>query len=295
MGIRRPRQLLRHQNRTIRRQRQRPPQRTRVLVCNLHDRLVHTLPSLSLPQTLLTPPLSVLIPWVTLREVPVEVEIPSAKVAILKFNRGMQQGLLGRISRTSIMEYHAFGIISEGRKSGTHYMICGVQGDFTKNLVLNPPKTVWTRELKFGTPPSIPPFLPRKKLTETPLTAGVGHASAMFNRGIRICTGTGIGAALSTCIQSPNWFLIWIGSDQEKTFGPTISRLIHDNIPPERMILWDSKKRGGRPDTMELLRDTWKRFGAEVIFITSNMQGNDEMMQGCRAEGMHAFGTLWDF
>ncbi len=48
------------------------------------------------------------------------------------------------------------------------------------------------------------------------------------------------------------------------------------------MILWDSKKQGGRPDTMELLKATWKSFGAEVIFITSNMQGNDEMMQGCR-------------
>ena len=117
----------------------------------------------------------------------------------------------------------------------------------------------------------------------------------MFTRGIRICTGTGIGAALSTCIQSPNWFLIWIGSDQEKTFGPTITGLIHKHIEPERMILWDSKKRGGRPDTMALLRDTWTRFGAEVIFITSNKSGNDEMMQGCRVEGLHAFGTLWDF
>ncbi|KAK4663409.1 hypothetical protein QC763_000030 [Podospora pseudopauciseta] len=216
----------------------------------------------------------VLIPWVTLREVPVEVEIPSPKVAILKFQRGMQQGLLARISRTSIMEYHAFGIISEGRKSGCHYLICGVQGDFTKSLVDNPPKTVWTRELKF---------------------AGVGHASAMFKRGIRVCTGTGIGAALSTCIQSPNWFLIWIGSDQEKTFGPTISRLIHDNIEPERMILWDTKKRGGRPDSVQLLKDVWHSFGAEVIFITSNKAGNDEMMQGCLEAGLHAFGTLWDF
>ncbi|KAJ4290481.1 hypothetical protein N0V90_010698 [Kalmusia sp. IMI 367209] len=216
----------------------------------------------------------VLIPWVTLRQVPVEVEIPSPKVAVIRFERGMQQGLLGRISRTSIMEYHAFGIISEGRHSTHHYMICGVQGDFTKGLVANPPKTVWTRELKF---------------------AGVGHASAMFKRGIRVCTGTGIGAALSTCIQSPNWFLIWIGSDQERTFGPTITGLIHKHIEPERMILWDSKKRGGRPNTMELLKETWESFGAEVIFITSNMQGNDEMMQGCRVAGLHAFGTLWDF
>ncbi len=37
---------------------------------------------------------------------------PSPKVAIIRFERGMQQGLLGRISRSSIMEYHAFGIIS---------------------------------------------------------------------------------------------------------------------------------------------------------------------------------------
>ena len=81
----------------------------------------------------------------------------------------MQQGLLGRISRSSLLEYHAFGIISEGRNARCHYMICGVQGkndcctalispvyspnttgDFTKGLVQNPPKTLWTRELKFG-------------------------------------------------------------------------------------------------------------------------------------------------
>ena len=49
------------------------------------------------------------------------------------------------------------------------------------------------------------------------------------------------------------------------------------------MILWDTKKRGGRPDSMKLIKDTWESFGAEVIFITSNKQGNDEMMQGCRA------------
>lgn len=49
------------------------------------------------------------------------------------------------------MEYHAFGIISEGLKSPYHYMVCGVQGDFTKGLVADPPKMIWTRELKFGT------------------------------------------------------------------------------------------------------------------------------------------------
>jgi hypothetical protein len=75
--------------------------------------------------------LSVALPWFFVREVPVDIELvspsvpcfyrdnivnydpqPSSKVAIIRFKRGMQQGLLGRISRSSIMEYHAFGIIS---------------------------------------------------------------------------------------------------------------------------------------------------------------------------------------
>jgi hypothetical protein len=62
----------------------------------------------------------------------------------------MQQGLTGRISRTAIKEFHAFGIVSEGVNTPYHYMVCGVQGDFTKTLISDPPKTVWTRELKFG-------------------------------------------------------------------------------------------------------------------------------------------------
>lgn len=204
----------------------------------------------------------VLIPLVTIRKVPVEVEIPSSKVAVIRFDRGMQQGFLGRISRTRVTEYHAFGIISEGRHSPCHYMVCGVQGDFTKGLVANPPTSVWTRQLKF---------------------AGVGHASAMFKRGIFVCTGTGIGTALATCIQNPAWFLIWIGSDQEETFGKTILGLIHQHIEPNRRILWDTKKRGGRPDTLKLIKETWGSFEAELVFITSNNEGVAEMMQGCRA------------
>ncbi|PFH52373.1 hypothetical protein AMATHDRAFT_139898 [Amanita thiersii Skay4041] len=216
----------------------------------------------------------VALPWFFVREVPIDIELPSSKVAVIRFKRGMQQGLLGRISRSPIWEYHAFGIISEGKHAKYHYMIAGVQGDFTRSLVQDPPKTIWTRELKF---------------------AGVSNTSAIYKRGVRVCTGTGIGAGLSTCIQSPNWFLIWIGSDQERTFGPTISGLIHKHVEPERLLLWDSKQRGGRPDLMKIIKEAYYSFGAEVVFITSNYVGNSEMLQGCKEAGIPAFGTLWDF
>ena len=93
--------------------------------------------------------------------------------------------------------------------------------------------------------------------------AGVSNTTAIYKRGIRVCTGTGLGAALSSCLQSPNWFLIWIGSDMEKTFGPTISSLIHDNLGPDRRLLWDSKARKGRPDTLKILKEVYKTWGAE--------------------------------
>ena len=97
-----------------------------------------------------------------------------------------------------------------------------------------------------------------------------------------MCTGSGIGSALSTCIQvrqrllfyrvtpviglnytlraqtgtefshllhtTPTTFLhrylIWIGSEQAKTFGPTISGLIRRHIGRERITIWDSKYQG---------------------------------------------------
>lgn len=216
---------------------------------------------------------AVILPWCFTFKVPVHVEIPSQKVAVLRFERGMQQGLLGRISRTAILEYHAFGTISEGTHAKYHYMVCGVQGDFTRGLVRDQPTHIWTRELKF---------------------AGVGNTSTLYRRGIRICTGTGIGAALSTCLQSDQWFLIWVGSDMMKTFGPTIAELIERGVGPDRCILWDTKK-SGRPKTMRLLAETVEKWDAEVVFITSNWDGNAELMQGCKKLGIPAFGTLWDF
>ncbi|KAF8314486.1 hypothetical protein DL93DRAFT_2080139 [Clavulina sp. PMI_390] len=216
----------------------------------------------------------IIIPWAFTRRVSVEVEVPSKKVAIIKFKRGIQQGMLGRISLTSVLEYHTFGIISQGICAESHYMVCGVQGDFTKSLVENPPKYLWTREIKCPV---------------------VSNTSKMYRRGIRICTGTGIGAGLSTCLQSDQWFLIWIGSDQIATFGTTVHDLIVNNIPPERRILWDSKKLGGRPDVMNLLEETYRKWNAEVVFITSNDQGNREIMLGCKERGIPSFGTLFDF
>jgi hypothetical protein len=60
-----------------------------------------------------------------------------------------------------------------------------------------------------------------------------------------------------------------LGSDQEKTFGPTITGLIHQHIGPERLLLWDSKLRGGRPDLMKIVKETYHTWGAEGDIVHS--------------------------
>ncbi|TFK67219.1 hypothetical protein BDN72DRAFT_799283 [Pluteus cervinus] len=215
----------------------------------------------------------VMLPWFTLRKVNVDVHLASPRVSILRLERGMQQGLLARISQSPLMEYHTFGIISEGIESKEHYLLIGVQGDFTRDLVKNPPRHLWTRELKF---------------------AGASNTSTLYRRGIQVCIGTGIGPALSTCLQSTDWYLIWIGSAQEKTFGPIIWALVH-KLGPERVTLWDSKARRGRPDVVKLIEDAYAFWNAEVVFIHSNYPRDQEMTEGCKVAGIPAFGCHWDF
>ncbi|KAJ6512823.1 hypothetical protein C8R45DRAFT_1087939 [Mycena sanguinolenta] len=218
----------------------------------------------------------VILPWTTVRKVPVTVEIPSPKVAIIRFERGMQQGLLSRISRDSVLKYHAFGIISTEKDvmlANTTLFVASKA--ISHNLLSIDHQVIFGRG-------------------NSRLFAGVSNSSKLYKRGIRVCTGAGLGAALSTCLQSPDWYLIWIGSGQEKTFGKTISGLIHA-LPPQQYTLWDSKARGERPDVMKLIKETYISWNAEVVFITSNFGGNREMMEGCKEEGIPVFGTLWDF
>jgi hypothetical protein len=43
---------------------------------------------------------------------------------------------------------------------------------------------------------------------------------------------------------------------------------------------------------MKLIKETYVSWNAEVIFITSNWQGNKDMMEGCKAAGIPAFVRL---
>ncbi|ORY85535.1 hypothetical protein BCR37DRAFT_344764 [Protomyces lactucae-debilis] len=217
--------------------------------------------------------LMIIAPWLTLQKIPVIVSSPSPKTAFLSFPGGCFTGLLGRISRSPWLEWHAFGIISEGPLSFTHHMLVVAQGDWTRDLIANPPEYVWTRGLKF---------------------AGLPYLAQMYQRGVIVATGAGLGVTLSVYLQNTGYFhLIWIGADLEQTYGPEVMGLLKKAVKGDRMTLVDTRKQG-RPDTVKLIDDVYRKIDAQVVFVTSNPKGTEIITQGCRARGMPCFGPLWD-
>lgn len=96
----------------------------------------------------LTITVAILLPWLTVRRVPVNVSSLSGHASLIKFRGGVKSGILGRISPSPLSEWHAFGIISDGKTS--HMMLAGAVGDFTKSLVSKPPTHLWVRTVHFA-------------------------------------------------------------------------------------------------------------------------------------------------
>lgn len=211
--------------------------------------------------------------WVTTAKVRVTLDTPSDKATVIKVPGGLTSGLHTRISAGGLREWHIFGSISAGKKADCHYIVAAVQGEFTKMLNIDRPKMLYTKLWK---------------------PCGLPYFSRLFNKGLAVCTGSGIGAIGSTCMQHDSWFLIWIGPNLEKTYGKEIMSLICERIPERRRIIWDTRGPLGRPDIFKLLQQTHRRWQAEVSMFIGSPALNQEVLRGCRAIGLPAFGSIWD-
>ncbi|KAL5575281.1 hypothetical protein UlMin_016980 [Ulmus minor] len=213
----------------------------------------------------------IIIPWLTVRRVPVKVSAPSGHASMIKFVGGVKAGILGRISPSPFSEWHAFGIISDGKKE--HMMLAGAVGDFTKSLVSNPPSHLWVRQVHF---------------------AGLPYLVNMYNRVLLVATGSGICVFLSFLLQpcSAEVCLVWVAKGIEQNFGKEIKEMV-SGYPKEKVIVHDTAVLG-RPNVSQLSVDAARTWGAEVVIVTSNPEGSRDVVNACKADGIPAFGPIWD-
>ncbi|XP_022848067.1 uncharacterized protein LOC111370547 [Olea europaea var. sylvestris] len=213
----------------------------------------------------------ILIPWLTVRRVPVRVFSQSGHASIIKFEGGIKSGILGRISPSPLSEWHAFGIISDNKKE--HMMLAGAVGDFTKSLVTNPPSHLWVRQVHF---------------------AGLPYLTNLYNRVLLVATGSGICVFLSFLLQpcKADVCLLWVTKGVEQNFGKEIKQMLSGH-PQDKVIIHDTAVLG-RPNVSQMSVDTAKKWGAEVVIVTSNPEGSRDVVNACKDAGIAAFGPIWD-
>ncbi|EEF39849.1 conserved hypothetical protein [Ricinus communis] len=213
----------------------------------------------------------IIIPWITVRRVPVKISSPSGHASIIKFQGGVKAGILGRISPSPLSEWHAFGIISDGKTE--HMMLAGAVGDFTKSLVANPPSHLWVRQVHF---------------------AGLPYLVNMYDRVLLVATGSGICVFLSFLLQPcrASVCLLWVAKGIEQNFGKEIKEMMSGH-PKDKVIVHDTAILG-RPNVSQTSVDTAKSWGAEVVIVTSNPEGSRDVVNACKAARISAFGPIWD-
>ncbi|KAI7938310.1 hypothetical protein MJO28_015230 [Puccinia striiformis f. sp. tritici] len=195
------------------------------------------------------------------------------KATVIRVPGGLTSGLHTRISFGGLREWHIFGSISEGKDAEYHYIVAAVQGEFTRSLNVEQPTELYTKRWK---------------------PCGLPYFSRLFTRGLAICTGSGIGAVASTCMQHDSWFLIWIGPDLGGTYGKEILQLIRDRIPATRRVIWDTRGPLGRPDVVKLIHSVHNHWKAEATLFIGSPAMNANVLRSCSTLKIPVFGSIWD-
>ena len=210
-------------------------------------------------------------PWLTVRRVRVTTYAPSSNVIAIKFRGGLGVGAFGRISRHLLADWHTFALVSQASHSRSHVMVISALGDFTRELVRRPPKTLYVRSVKF---------------------LGLPYSLQLYRRAVIITTGAGIAPFLPLLMQAhaPNYHVVWVGRSLSETFGRRLSEVV---LAWPYVTVWDTVQRG-RPDLVALAMRAYREFQAEVIFVGCNPEATRQLVYGCKAMGVPAFGPSGD-
>ncbi len=216
--------------------------------------------------------ISVILPWLRLRQVPVEVETPSSHVALARFNHGVTPfaGSSTAISRNPLMEWHSFANVPAPGEEGFRLTISRA-GDWTGAFIDDKPSRVWVKGIT---------------------TAGVANVEVLFKRVIYVATGSGIGPCLPHLLaQEVPSHLVWSTRNARKTYD---DELVDEILAVEpNALIWDTDTHG-RPDLVKLTYEAYKRFGAEAVICIANKKLTWQVVYGLESRGIPAYGAIWD-
>ncbi|KAF9266805.1 hypothetical protein L218DRAFT_751485 [Marasmius fiardii PR-910] len=215
---------------------------------------------------------SIILPWLRLRKVPVKCEVLSDHALRIFFdsNANAMPGSFMRISQSPLWEWHSFATIREPGKTG-YSMIISQAGDWTTNIIQNPPEKLWVR----GIP-----------------VCGVVHIVPMFRRVLLVATGSGIAPLIPQILaKTTDMRLLWTSPNVLKTFGSKLVDEIMEKAPDA--IIYDTRIHG-RPDMVKITNRIVDEYKPEAVVIISNEPLTRKVVYGMMSRGVLAFGAIWD-
>ncbi|KAG8532506.1 uncharacterized protein KY384_002383 [Bacidia gigantensis] len=244
--------------------------------------------SASLSKTLTTDPtlyllivstISVILPWLRLRKVPVRSEVLSSHAIRLHFTyTNTYPGTAVRISERPLIEWHAFATVAKPGVDGFSLVVSNA-GDWTKRQIGRAPEKLWVR----GIP-----------------ACGVLRIAPLFRRIVLVATGSGIGPCLPVLLaKKVPMRVFWSTPNPEQTFGKEIIEAVRGADPDA--VIWNTRTQG-KP---EMVEEVWKlvvesgvgsngRFNAEAVCIIANQKVTKKVVRGMDVRGMAAYGAIFD-
>lgn len=215
--------------------------------------------------------MSIALPWLRLRKVPVSLVRPSSHAVIVRLEHHTPfAGSATAISRNPLWEWHSFANIPTPGKEGFRLIISRA-GDWTGAFIEQAPTHVWVKGIT---------------------TAGVAHIETLFKSVVYIATGSGIGPVLPHLLarQVPIR-LIWSTRSPRATYGDSLVDEILEAQPDA--LIWDTDV-SGKPDLVTLAYAAVQSFGAEAVICISNQRLTERVVEEMEARGIPAYGAIWD-
>ncbi|WP_410604690.1 hypothetical protein [Amycolatopsis sp. lyj-90] len=218
---------------------------------------------------------SVVLPWLSLRRVPITVSHPSRHAAIVTFHEAWQPfaGSTTAFSRSAFGEWHSFATIAAAPGTTGYRVIVSRAGDWTSRFIDAPPDHVWVRGGSVH---------------------GVGGVDVLANRLLWVVTGSGIGPALSPMFGRPRnkpLALLWVTRDPRKTYGNALVDEVLSLVPDALIINTDQ---AGKPDVVTLAHRVATDFRADAVVCVANKKLTWAVVNELERRGIPTHGAIWD-
>lgn len=216
--------------------------------------------------------LSIVLPWLRLRQVTPHIERLSSHALRLHFDYATVGACrTPRFSTSPLLEWHSFASIPNYYSDG-YSIIISRAGDWTGKIIDQPPATLWTR----GYP-----------------ACGVLYMAKMFKKILCVGTGSGIAPILGLLtIPNLQFRILWSTKSPDQTYGADIVRRI---LKADTKAVIIDTRLSGRSDLVREATQIYQEEGDfEAVFVISNARGTQEVVAGLEERGIPAFGPIFD-